>query len=94
MCWLLCLQARVDKERHSRRLMIDNTYLLADLAELQHSHRELTHKLGAATRQLAALQLQQEQAASSAAQQEGGGSRPSSGRLAASLQPAGATALK
>jgi hypothetical protein len=44
-----------------------NTTLLADLAELQRTNRDLSLKLGAATRQLAAAQAQQEEAAAAAA---------------------------
>lgn len=85
------MQARADKQQHSRRLMADNSHLLADLAELQHSTRELAHKLATATRQLAALQLQQEAADSVAP--GAAGSRPSSGRPP-SLQQGGTLALQ
>ncbi|KAF6260716.1 hypothetical protein COO60DRAFT_1637364 [Scenedesmus sp. NREL 46B-D3] len=41
------------KSRSGRRLMADNAALLSDLAELQHSNRDLARQLAAATDQLA-----------------------------------------
>lgn len=72
----LCLQAVADKQQNSRRLMADNTHLLADVAELQRSNRELSLKLAAATRQLTALQQSQQE--ESTARAGAPGSRPSS----------------
>lgn len=57
-------QAHAAKQRDSRRLMSDNTALLADLAELQRSNKSLTQKLAAATHQVAVLQQAQEDATS------------------------------
>jgi hypothetical protein len=71
----LHLQAVTDKHHSSRRLMADNTHLLADVAELQRSNKELSQQLAAAARQLAALQCQQEDVAGGGA---GLGSRPGS----------------
>eukprot|EP00879_Flechtneria_rotunda_P002831 GHRR01003044.1.p1 GENE.GHRR01003044.1~~GHRR01003044.1.p1 ORF type:complete len:947 (+),score=451.86 GHRR01003044.1:130-2841(+) len=45
-------QALESNRRTGRRLMTDNTALLADLAELQHSNRDLVKQLAAATEQL------------------------------------------
>jgi hypothetical protein len=72
---LCALQALADKQSNSRRLMGHNTTLLADLAELQHTNKELCLKLAAATRQLAALQAQQEEAAAAAAHAGPAGAR-------------------
>jgi hypothetical protein len=69
------LQALTDKHHSSRRLLADNNHLLADVAELQRSNKELSQQLAAATRQLAALQCQQQDVAVGGA---GLGSRPGS----------------
>jgi hypothetical protein len=50
---LLLMQAVAGKSRTGRRLMADNAALLNDLAELQHSNRDLARQLAAATDQLA-----------------------------------------
>jgi hypothetical protein len=50
---LLSMQAVAGKSRTGRRLMADNAALLNDLAELQHSNRDLARQLAAATDQLA-----------------------------------------
>lgn len=78
------MQALTDKNYSSRRLMADNTHLLADVAELQRGNKELSQQLAAATQQLAALQCQQEDAAGGGA---GLGSRP--GSAAAGLRQGG-----
>jgi hypothetical protein len=50
---VLFAQALAGKLRTGRRLMADNAALLNDLAELQHSNRDLARQLAAATDQLA-----------------------------------------
>lgn len=76
------MQALTDKQANSQRLMADNTHLLADVAELHRSNRELSHKLADATQQLAAIQCQQDIGSTSdAACVAPPGSRPDSPAL-------------
>jgi len=56
---LCCRQALADKQQNKRRLMFHNTALLADVAELQRSNKDLVQKLAAATHQLVLLQQAQ-----------------------------------
>lgn len=50
---MLFMQALAGKSCTGRRLMADNAALMKDLAELQHSNRDLARQLAAATDQLA-----------------------------------------
>jgi hypothetical protein len=51
--WSSVLQALASKKLDSRRLMAQNTSLLADLAEVQHTNRDLAQQLTTASRRLA-----------------------------------------